>query len=156
MSWSEELDGWTSWLRAAGRPDTTIGLRRYHLQRVARELSDDPWTLTVDQLVEWLGAPTGHHRPAARTGPAFAPSTHGHKPPAGDQTPQPTCFHQYPSPGVDPGRHPLRHTKPAWHGLTSGDGLFCNLPPHAAYDGVSSRESTAGTSSETFSVTACG
>lgn len=56
MGWSDELDRWTSWLRAAGRPVTTVALRRYHLERVARELTVDPWVLTVDQLVGWLGS----------------------------------------------------------------------------------------------------
>lgn len=47
---------WTTWLRTAGRPDTTIGLRTYHVARIMREIETDPWSLTTQQLVDYLGA----------------------------------------------------------------------------------------------------
>lgn len=52
----KEVTAWTTWLRAAGRPATTIGLRTYHVRRVLREVDKDPWTLTADDLVTYLGA----------------------------------------------------------------------------------------------------
>jgi len=56
MITDEELGKWTAWMRAAGRPETTIGLRVYHVRRVLRELGTSPWTLTVEQLVEHLAS----------------------------------------------------------------------------------------------------
>lgn len=56
-TWDLSIRQWRGWLRAAGRPDTTIELRTYHLCRIARELSDvSPWKVTVDELAEWLGS----------------------------------------------------------------------------------------------------
>lgn len=54
ITWSDEIDAWSQWLRAAGRPETTIGLRTYHLRRLAHESDLGAWTLTVDDLVDWL------------------------------------------------------------------------------------------------------
>lgn len=41
---------------AAGRPETTIGLRQYHVSRLARDLKRPPTDVTVDDLIEWLAA----------------------------------------------------------------------------------------------------
>lgn len=41
-------------MRAAGRPESTIGLRTYHVRRVMLEIRTSPWTLTTDQLIEFL------------------------------------------------------------------------------------------------------
>lgn len=54
MITEREIADWSSWLRAVGRPDTTIGLRTYHVRRVMTEVVTDPWSLTTQQLVEWL------------------------------------------------------------------------------------------------------
>jgi integrase len=54
--WRTLVVQWEGWLRAAGRPDTTIELRSYHIRRLGTETSLDPWTLTVDDLVAWLAA----------------------------------------------------------------------------------------------------
>ncbi|MCW2754669.1 MAG: hypothetical protein JWQ32_2080 [Marmoricola sp.] len=54
MITNEELGKWTAWMRAAGRPETTIGLRVYHVKRVLTDLGTDPWTLDVEQLVTYL------------------------------------------------------------------------------------------------------
>lgn len=51
-----EIVSWATWLRAAGRPETTIGLRTYHVSRVMAELDGDPFTVTTEQLVHYLGA----------------------------------------------------------------------------------------------------
>jgi len=51
-----EVNRWATWLRAAGRPATTIELRTYHVRRVMREVGIDPWSLTAEDLVDYLGA----------------------------------------------------------------------------------------------------
>ena len=49
-----ELAAWVTYLRAAGRPETTIRLRSYHVSRVGRELhAADPWKVTGEELLEW-------------------------------------------------------------------------------------------------------
>ena len=50
------LRGWTSWLKSAGRPGTTIGLRTYHVSRAARELQIPMLEVTTTNLTDWLGA----------------------------------------------------------------------------------------------------
>lgn len=50
-----EIKRWTVWLRAAGRPDTTIGLRTYHVRRAMQELDLDPWAVTAEDLMDFLG-----------------------------------------------------------------------------------------------------
>lgn len=47
---------WVAWMRVAGRPETTIGLRVYHLRRIMRELEMDPWVVTTEQLVHYLAS----------------------------------------------------------------------------------------------------
>lgn len=49
-----EITAWARWMRAAGRPESTIGLRTYHVRRVMRDVDVDPWTLTTDSLVDYL------------------------------------------------------------------------------------------------------
>lgn len=51
---NENLVKWEAWLRAAGRPDTTIELRTYHVRRVFTEIDKSPWEITTDDLVMWL------------------------------------------------------------------------------------------------------
>lgn len=41
-------------MRASGRPQTTIELRVYHVRRVLRDLATDPWSLDVEQLINYL------------------------------------------------------------------------------------------------------
>lgn len=53
--WSAEVENWCGSLRAAGRPETTIGLRRYHVLRLGREIRVGPWEVTGDQLTDWAG-----------------------------------------------------------------------------------------------------
>lgn len=56
-SWAAAIDAWLSWLRAAGRPPTTLRLRRYQLQRVAEGVAPaGPWEVTGEQLLGWLAA----------------------------------------------------------------------------------------------------
>ena len=55
--WEQAIAEWAVWLRAAGRPDTTIGLRGSQTRRLALAFPDrDPWTLTTDDLVSWLAS----------------------------------------------------------------------------------------------------
>ncbi|MGB3593291.1 MAG: hypothetical protein WA994_03895, partial [Ornithinimicrobium sp.] len=49
------IPAYTSWLRAAARPETTIDLRTYHLRRAARDIPDLPHA-TTEQLTQWLGS----------------------------------------------------------------------------------------------------
>lgn len=51
-----EIKAWGRWMRAAGRPETTIGLRTYHVRRVMAEIEVSPWELTTEQLVDYLAA----------------------------------------------------------------------------------------------------
>lgn len=52
-----ELYGWRSWLRASGKPETTVRLRTYQLRRFL-ECHPHPWMVTTSQLVEWLANPS--------------------------------------------------------------------------------------------------
>lgn len=52
------LTSWATWMRAAGRPVSTIALRCYHVHRVMKEIETDPWSLTTEDLVIYLGGKT--------------------------------------------------------------------------------------------------
>jgi len=54
--WERHINGWVTWSRAAGRPETTTQQRRYHLTRVAKAMPTGPTTVTADDLATWLGA----------------------------------------------------------------------------------------------------
>ncbi|MDQ4502207.1 tyrosine-type recombinase/integrase [Sinomonas sp. ASV322] len=55
--WSTAVSSWLSWLRASGRPESTIKLRTTQLRRLAEAHPDRaPYSLSVDDLAEWLGA----------------------------------------------------------------------------------------------------
>lgn len=57
MDWSPHLTAWLAYMVAAGLPATTITLRRYHLERLARELPrSTPASVTVAQLEAWLAS----------------------------------------------------------------------------------------------------
>lgn len=49
-----EINTWATWLRASGRPETTVGLRTYHVRRVMAEIGTDPWSLGVEDLMTYL------------------------------------------------------------------------------------------------------
>lgn len=51
-----EVSAWALWLRAAGASDATVYLRTYHVARVMREIRVDPWSLTTEQLLLFLGS----------------------------------------------------------------------------------------------------
>lgn len=54
--WDETITAWLGWLRAGGRPATTIYLRDYQIRRVALAFPGGPWVLSVDDLAGWLGS----------------------------------------------------------------------------------------------------
>lgn len=56
-TWEVETGAWAVWMRAAGRPRSTVGIRTYHVRRLgaAYPLSS-PWQLTLDDLAGWLGS----------------------------------------------------------------------------------------------------
>lgn len=49
---SDDIECWRSWMVAAGRPETTIQLRVYQVQRV--RLSVDLWEASTEDLATWL------------------------------------------------------------------------------------------------------
>lgn len=54
--WADEIGVWVVGLRAAGRPETTIGLRQYQLTRLGAAMAPlGPWEVTGDALVAWVG-----------------------------------------------------------------------------------------------------
>lgn len=53
---SENLVKWAAWMRAAGRPETTIELRTYHVGRVFREVKKSPWDVSTEDLIFWLAS----------------------------------------------------------------------------------------------------
>ncbi|MBU4335501.1 MAG: phage integrase N-terminal SAM-like domain-containing protein, partial [Actinobacteria bacterium] len=53
--WDPWLDAWTTHLRAAGYPETTISTRLGHVRRMARALAPSaPDEVSSDDLVNWL------------------------------------------------------------------------------------------------------
>jgi len=54
MTTGDLIGAWVSWQRSAGAPETTIGLRRYYIARLARR-HRDLTALTVDDLADWIG-----------------------------------------------------------------------------------------------------
>lgn len=56
--WVLPLQQWAMYLRAADRPATTRGLRSYQLRRFAHDQGGDPWAVSTDELVNWLGVQT--------------------------------------------------------------------------------------------------
>lgn len=71
-TWRTALTAWETYMRAAGRPPTTIYLRTYQVRRLAAEHPRlGPWTITFDDLVTWLG----RHDWAIETRRAYRAST---------------------------------------------------------------------------------
>lgn len=54
--WQADLDTFATWLRAAGRPPSTVYKRLYDLRRFANESGiDSPWLVTIDDLADHVG-----------------------------------------------------------------------------------------------------
>ena len=50
----DHITPWTAWMRSGGTPATTVNLRRYYIERLARA-HPNLLMLTVDDLAEWSG-----------------------------------------------------------------------------------------------------
>lgn len=54
--WAVEIHSYTTALRAADAPDSTIKTRTAHVKRFARAFTTvGPWDITADQLLNWAG-----------------------------------------------------------------------------------------------------
>lgn len=79
--WEPVLEEFATWLRAAGRPESTVKMRRYQIARFARTTNLEPFAATIDQLVDYMGMhswspDTKHaHRSALRSFYAWGFST---------------------------------------------------------------------------------
>lgn len=51
-----DLNKWASWMRAANNRPDTIDQRVYHVSRLLRETRGDPWSMTSEDLIDWLGS----------------------------------------------------------------------------------------------------
>lgn len=57
IEWAPAIAAWVTSLRAAGRPHTTLRLRRYQLVRLSHDLAPaGPWQLCGEDLVQWIGS----------------------------------------------------------------------------------------------------
>jgi len=55
-AWQRALTDWMAWLRAAGRPETTMYLRGYQIGRLAQDSPVDPFDVSARDLLAWLAA----------------------------------------------------------------------------------------------------
>lgn len=55
-AWRGPLSDYLAYMRAAGRPDSTLYQRSYQLRRFALETRTEPFDVTLDLLVEYLAA----------------------------------------------------------------------------------------------------
>lgn len=55
-TWELDLVAWERHMRAAGQPETTIGMRTYHVRRMAREIALPMSVIVLDDLTGWLAA----------------------------------------------------------------------------------------------------
>lgn len=59
MIWAAAIDGWLVSLRAGGARETTIRTRRQHVTQLATSgIRADPWAVTADDLVAYMGRHT--------------------------------------------------------------------------------------------------
>ena len=55
IAWQHAKNDYTDDLRAAGRPATTIRLRRQHITQLTRAVAaEDPWQVTPRDLLDWF------------------------------------------------------------------------------------------------------
>lgn len=55
-TWAKAIDDYLLHLQASGQPPTTVTTRRQQLQHMARRVPADPWSLTGDELLAYVGA----------------------------------------------------------------------------------------------------
>lgn len=53
--WLTAIAGFVEFMRAAGLPNTTISSRKQHIEHLARRVIAEPWRLTFEQLLEYVG-----------------------------------------------------------------------------------------------------
>ncbi len=57
VRWCQHVDTWLNWLRSAGRPPSTLYLRKSQLRRLAEAHPDAaPWSLTAEDLANWIAS----------------------------------------------------------------------------------------------------
>ena len=55
-TWVSAAADWCDWLRAAGRPTTTVRLRLYQISRLGEWVGCGPWDVRGDDIVTWLSS----------------------------------------------------------------------------------------------------
>lgn len=55
-TWEAAIGAWVRHMQAGGLPESTIGLRAYHMSRIAKELGGTPSRVTLAVLETWLVA----------------------------------------------------------------------------------------------------
>lgn len=58
MKHSDDIAQWARWMTAANNRPDTIEQRVYHVRRMLRETRGDPWSMSSEDLVDWLGSKT--------------------------------------------------------------------------------------------------
>lgn len=59
LAWHRAINDFVTYLRAAGRPATTVRLRRQHLTQLQRAVAPTgPWDVGHDQILTWFGDQT--------------------------------------------------------------------------------------------------
>lgn len=56
MNLSGDVAHWVTWMTAANNAPDTIAQRVYHVTRLFRETRGDPWSISSDELIDWLGS----------------------------------------------------------------------------------------------------
>ena len=65
ITWSDALTGFSTWMRAASRSESTITLRLYWIRRLAESTgAESPTTITEQEITTWLAQ--GCWKPATR------------------------------------------------------------------------------------------
>lgn len=55
--WKHDLDAWLVWLKASGKPRTTLTVRHVQLRKLAHAFPSVPaWDLSADDLAGWMAA----------------------------------------------------------------------------------------------------
>lgn len=55
-AWVTPMGDYLAWMRAGGRAESTIDVRRWWIRRLA-EVAADPWQVSTQQLAQWLSTP---------------------------------------------------------------------------------------------------
>lgn len=54
-AWGQSLEDYATWMRAAGRPESTVKMRRYQIVRFARTMGGIPFEASLDELIAYMG-----------------------------------------------------------------------------------------------------